>query len=544
MTLALYRNGSIYSTADPLASAMLVEDGTVAWVGGEHAANALYDDRMQLVDLQGALITPGFVDSHVHLTETGLALASLDLSRVDSRAELLAAVAAVPGEDLLLGFGWDETKWHGPDAEAGQWPTAAELDRAGRGREVYLARIDVHSAVISSALAERSGARQLTGWNGYGAVAGAAHQAVSALARRIPEARRAQYQRRALDSAAAAGIVAVAEMAIPDAETLTDLSLLMNRDDDEQAAPQVLPYWGQAVSSAAEGRELLATLAEAGVVPLGLGGDLNIDGSLGSRTALLREPYADQPGHTGSRYLTAEEVGDHLAACSELGVQGGFHVIGEAGMDTAVAGIRRAADTAGLAAIRRSGHRLEHAEMVDDAALAALVEHVIAVSVQPAFDAAWGGAGGLYEQRLGTERAGRMNRFASMLAAGVPMALGSDAPVTPLQPWAGVRACLEHHEPTQRISARAAFLGYSRAGWRIAGETNPLLGQLVPGAPASFAVWEVDELMVQVADERVQAWSTDPRARTPLLPALDTENEPRCLATVHHGVELFRSEGF
>ena len=65
------------------------------------------------------------------------------------------------------------------------------------------------------------------------------------------------------------------------------------------------------------------------------------------------------------------------------------------------------------------------------------------------------------------------------------------------------------------------------------------MGQLVPGAPASFAVWEVEELMVQVADSRVQSWSTDPRARTPLLPALDTGKDPVCLQTVREGRELF-----
>jgi hypothetical protein len=69
-----------------------------------------------------------------------------------------------------------------------------------------------------------------------------------------------------------------------------------------------------------------------------------------------------------------------------------------------------------------------------------------------------------------------------------------------------------------------------------------MAGQLGPGAPATFAVWEVDELMVQVADNRVQSWSTDPRARTPLLPALDTGTDPRCLQTVRNGQELFSAE--
>ena len=70
------------------------------------------------------------------------------------------------------------------------------------------------------------------------------------------------------------------------------------------------------------------------------------------------------------------------------------------------------------------------------------------------------------------------------------------------------------------------------------------MGQLAPGTPASFAVWQVDELMVQTPDNRVQSWSTDPRAGTPLLPALDTENAPACLETVHDGRRLYVAEGF
>ena len=73
---------------------------------------------------------------------------------------------------------------------------------------------------------------------------------------------------------------------------------------------------------------------------LGLAGDLNIDGSLGSRTALLRQPYADAPGSSGTAYLSVEQVADHLAATSELGIQGGFHIIGDGGMDIAVEGLQ------------------------------------------------------------------------------------------------------------------------------------------------------------------------------------------------------------
>jgi predicted amidohydrolase YtcJ len=190
--------------------------------------------------------------------------------------------------------------------------------------------------------------------------------------------------------------------------------------------------------------------------------------------------------------------------------------------------------------IRAAGHRFEHVELADARAVQQLARYAVTVSAQPRFDAAWGNDGGMYQQRLG-DRSRSMNPFATFYSAGVPICFGSDSPVTPLRPWSSVRACLEHHNHNEQISARAAFLGHTRAGWRAAKYQNPMAGQLVPGAPASFAVWDVEELMVQVSDGRVQSWSTDPRARTPLLPALDTGTDPVCLQTVRDGQELFSS---
>src|SRR5215217_2558365 len=85
----LYRNGSVYTAADPFATAMLVDGDTVAWVGSEQAASSIADSSMEIIDLHGALVAPGFVDSHVHLTETGIALGSLELGGVRSARQLL-----------------------------------------------------------------------------------------------------------------------------------------------------------------------------------------------------------------------------------------------------------------------------------------------------------------------------------------------------------------------------------------------------------------------------------------------------------------------
>jgi predicted amidohydrolase YtcJ len=540
--VALYRNGSVYTAADPFATAMLVDGDTIAWVGSEQAASSIADASMDVIDLHGALVAPGFVDSHVHLTETGIALGSLQLGGVRSAAQLLDAVAGSAAgsaaDATVLGHGWDESEWTDQTL-----PSREELERAAGGRQVYLSRVGAHSALVSSSLADAAELAALDGFSAGSQVKRTAHTAARLAARQLPADTLRGYQRRALAEAAANGYVALAEMAAPHIGSIVDLQTAASWNGGARiggeapgdAVPEVIPYWGQLSRSVDDARSILEGLA----VPVrGLAGDLNIDGSIGSRTAALREDYSDAPGERGSLYLSVDEAAAHVAACSVLGIQAGFHIIGDAGLEAALDALDLAAAEVGEQRIRAAGHRFEHVEMADAAAISRLAGHSVTVSVQPGFDTAWGGDGRLYQQRLG-DRHRSMNAFGSFYAAGVPICFGSDSPVTPLRPWASVRACLQHNNPDERISARAAFLGHTRAGWRAAKHLNPMAGQLVPGAPASFAVWDVEELMVQVADGRVQSWSTDPRARTPLLPALDTGSDPVCLQTVRDGQELF-----
>jgi predicted amidohydrolase YtcJ len=158
--------------------------------------------------------------------------------------------------------------------------------------------------------------------------------------------------------------------------------------------------------------------------------------------------------------------------------------------------------------------------------------------MQPVFDALWGGAEGAYADRLGPDRALALNRFGDLAAAGVPLAFGSDAPITELGPWAAVRAAAYPHDPTAAISPRSAFAAHTRAGWRAAGRDGE--GLLRPGAPATFAVWSAGELAVDAPDERISRWSTDPRAGVPGLPDVAPGRElPSCLATVLRGEPIF-----
>ncbi|WP_422769476.1 amidohydrolase [Plantactinospora sp. WMMC1484] len=525
----LYRGGRLFCPADPRATALLVRDGRIDWLGGDGDAPSA--DRV--VELDGALVTPAFVDAHVHATDTGLALSGLDLSGARSAADVLAAVAGfaagLPADAVVLGHGWDESAW--PDRRV---PAAAELDRAAGGRRVYLSQASIHSALCSVALL--AAVPEVVGAPGYDAsgwLRRDAHHLVRELAMgSVMPAQRRAAQRVALDRAASLGIAAVHECGGPEISSEEDFTALLALSG--AGAPEVYGYWGE-LMGARRARELGA---------VGAGGDLFADGALGARTAHLSVPYADgEPGGCGHGYLTAEQVRDHLLDCAAHDVQGGFHAIGDAAIGTVLAGFAGAAEVLGVERLRAAGHRVEHAEIMEKRLIAGFVEYGIVASMQPAFDRLWGGERQMYASRLGVGRSLESNPMGAMHGVGVTLAFGSDSPVTPLDPWGSVRAAVAHFNPAQRLSVRAAFAAHTRGGWRAvpagAGGRDPRLaeGALVPGAAATFAVWSTPAgvgdggLPVLVSEVPELRGSDDP---TPL---------PVCRRTVLRGSVIYDVDG-
>ena len=218
----------------------------------------------------------------------------------------------------------------------------------------------------------------------------------------------------------------------------------------------------------------------------------------------------------------------------------GFHVIGDAAVSAVVDAFETVVDDLGGVAVARCGHRLEHLEMVTAEQAGKLGAWGVVASVQPNFDALWGGGNGMYARRLGVDRAGELNPLALLASQGVPLALGSDSPVTGIDPWLSVRAAVNHHTAGSAVSARAAFAAATRGGWRAAGIRDGSIGTLVPGAPASYAVWDAGALDVSAPRDAVQRWSTDPRSRVPGLPRLGAADAlPRCRQTVHRGAVIY-----
>lgn len=535
MSTQLLVGGRIYSPSAPDATAMAVTDGMVVWLGEDRPGRALHPDA-EIIALDGAFVAPAFVDTHVHVTALGLTLTGLDLTDAVSREDCLLRLeryAAEHDDAVIWGHGWDESRWPDPAP-----PTTSQLDAAAPDRRVYLTRVDAHSALCSTPLraatAGMSGAGPLadaTGFSTAGPLAADAHHRVRAAARALltPD-QRARARTAALDELAARGIVAVHECAGPDVSGADDFRELMTLEH----GVEVRGYWGQATETAEQARELLhRTGAHA------LGGDLFVDGSLGSRTAWLNEPYTDSDGR-GVGYLDVDRIATHIHACTEAGIQAGFHVIGDGAVTAAVAAFRRVADELGGPAVAACGHRLEHLQMITREQAAALGSWGVIASVQPAFDALWGGPDGLYAARLGADRARGLNPFAALASTGMSLAFGSDAPVTRARPWEMLRAAVHHRTPGSGISPRAAFSAATRGAWRAGGVRDGLAGTLTPGAPASYAVWDAGELVVSAPRDAVQRWSTDPRSRVPALPRLDPGTpDPVCLRSVHRGTVVY-----
>ncbi|MCV7124870.1 amidohydrolase [Mycobacterium lacus] len=508
---------------------MAVRGDVVAWLGSDDVGRSQFPDA-DVQDLDGAFVAPAFVDSHIHLSATGLTLSGLDLRPATSRAHMVRMVAdyaaAHPGRPVW-GHGWDESAW--PENAA---PSTADLDAVLGDRPAYLARVDVHSALASTGLRRLvPGLRAAAGFTPQRPLAGDAHHLVRAAARDLlTDTQLAAAREAALDALAAAGIVAVHECAGPDIGGLDDWRQLCGLEH----GVEVIGYWGEAVTTPARARALVD---ETGA--RGLAGDLFVDGALGSRTAWLHEPYADAPDRVGACYLDPDAIVAHVRACTEAEVTAGFHVIGDAAVSAVVAAFERVVDDLGVVAVARCGHRLEHVEMVTADQAAKLGAWGVIASVQPNFDALWGGGNGMYARRLGAQRASELNPLALLASQGVPLALGSDAPVTGFEPWASVRAAVNHHTPGSAVSARAAFAAATRGGWRAAGVRDGKTGTLVPGALASYAVWDAGALDVSAPRDGIQRWSTDPRSRVPALPRLGpTDALPRCRQTVHRGAVI------
>jgi predicted amidohydrolase YtcJ len=463
------------------------QDGRIRGVGGARVVDREAPGDLPRFDLRDALVTPGFVDGHTHFAMWALARRRVRLAGAATRAEAVARVAAgAPSQGWVVGHGWDANGW----AEA---PDRHALDQV-HASPVYLDSVDVHAAwVNSAALAVARITRETADPPGGRIVRDATgeptglllERAVELVSRLVPPPSAEildDAMRDAQSEAHRLGVTGIHD--VEDARAWASFRRL-----EESGELQLRVLFHPPVASLPD---LVRRGARSGAGSpwLGMGGvKLFLDGSLGSRTAWMLEPY-EGTRDRGMPVAGEGEARDAMRLAASHGIAVTVHAIGDAA-------VRRALDL--LEELPRAAlpHRIEHLQCVHRADLARAARAGVVASMQPAHlltdiplvDRHWGGRGrGAYALH-------------SLLQRGTVVVFGSDVPVTSIDPREGVYAALERKgfdgtpgrgwRPEEKIGFEDVVRGYTAAAAHASG-TAGRLGRLAPGAEADLVAWSVD----------------------------------------------------
>lgn len=435
-------------------------------------------DKASVWDAKGCTVLPGFIDAHMHPISIGLKRLRLDLSQTRSLNELLQVVCDFvsrfprPSLRFLIGYDWDESLF----TDEQRYPTRWDLDKVAPHVPVALRRIDGHLWVINTKALQILNLPQdhpfvfKTNGEPNGLLADDAIRFLEPFVKPTLDEKR-EALRIASQIALEHGVTTMADL-------YADLEVYESAVKDSDLTVRFVCCFPTATA-----QQLKTPLSwridkercEAKFVKLFL------DGSIGARTAAMREPYADMPNEPG-RLLLRDRVAEGLMLeFNEMGWKLAVHAIGDLAIDQAIEAFRF---------VRMEGkkflrHRLEHIEVLRPEHIGWLRKLNLVASMQPNFVIRWQQKNGLYEMRLGWERARKMNPFGSILRAGVPLAFGSDG--MPFGPLYGIVGALTHPEPSERISLHQALIAYTQGAAFACGVENQV-GTIASGKLADLTV--------------------------------------------------------
>jgi hypothetical protein len=458
--------------------------------------------KTRVADLKGRFVCPGFNDAHIHFASGGGALLRLNLAGL-SLAEVQARVAeavkkAAPGE-WVYGRGWDHTRWPGE-----QYPTRHHLDPHSGAVPVVLTRIDGHVLWTNSRAIVLSGITKETKDPPGGTIL------------KIEDLPSGIFQEAAMGlikggKPAAVGKAGSAlEAALEEARRFGITSIQTGGESiepylklhDEGKLTVRVYVWGVLGGDVARYAEWKRKLAAHPQVRQGcLKGFA--DGTMGSGTAAFFAPYADEPGKTGLLQWTPEALNRAVAAADRAGLQVAIHAIGDRGIAVTLDALEHARKENGA---RDGRHRLEHLQVIRREDIARMKALGAVASVEPCHvtnDQRWA------EKRVGRRRCEDGYLWKSFLDAGVPLALGTDWPVEPADPFANLYAALTRQQldgtpeggwfPAERLTIEQALDAYT-LGSAYAEFAEKEKGGLEPGKFADFIVVDTDLLKASPRD--------------------------------------------
>lgn len=477
------------------ADAVLVRNGRIEEVGRRDALAASTDAAV--VDLGDVTLTPGLTDAHVHLVEWALSLGRAQVAGAASPDVVADRVAeAAPDAGWVLGHGWNRHLW---DTD----PHRSHLDRRLPDRPVVLTSADMHAVWANSVALERAGIGPDTpdpeggrlSRDGDGVPTGVLYDnAMPLLLDVIPAPGTAEVEQATVAGQTELHRHGITGVQSVEPDTLGTLERLRSRDLLRLRVLQHLP---------------LAKLDEAIHLGLrsGFGGDwiriggikMFLDGSLGSLTARMLEPY-EGSGDRGVQTLETSDFQDAVRRAARAGLASTVHAIGD---EVVALALETLADPE--TRVAALPHRIEHVQLLPPGRAADAGRGGIVCSVQPShLIADWAPA----DRHWGPERAPRAYAFRSLLDGGAVLAFGSDLPAGPMDPRLTFLAATARQGPDgvpeggwypdERLTPGEALRAYTVGPAHAAGRLDH--GRLVPGAVADMVAWTLDPLTLRGTD--------------------------------------------
>jgi predicted amidohydrolase YtcJ len=490
------------------AQSIAVRGDRIEAVGENADILKLKGPETQVIDLGGKFIMPGFNDAHAHLSNGGLDRLNVNLLGVKSldefRERIRAKVdAAAPG-DWILGGGWDENLWPVKTV-----PTRWDIDEVSGDHPVFLQRVDEHIAVANTralqlasiTIASRDPKGGKIDRDSNSQPNGVLREtARSPVFNAIPEPthdKRRQALEAALADAAQWGLTSVQD----NSQSWEDFKIFEEIEKDGKLTARIsewLPFKDplDQLDAKRKGHPQSDPMLHTGMLK-GF-----MDGSLGSHTAALIEPYADDPKNVGLAQYDESKLKEMTKERVLAGYQVGFHAIGDKGAQMALDAFAEAEKAAKDKKVKAANGgedyrlRIEHAQVVTPLQIVKFRDLKVVASMQPSHlltDMRWA------EARLGEKRAAHSYAWAEFLKRGVTLAFGTDYPVEPLTPFRGLYAATtrksengkDEYFPEQKISMDQAIAAYT-TGSAFAEFDEKQKGLIVPGMFADFVVLDRD----------------------------------------------------
>lgn len=505
----IFTNGRFYTfdPSTPTAESVVVQDGKIVDLGSQQDMLQQWGGPDTIIkDLQGKMVTPGLIDSHLHLSSIAMLFQNMDLSGLTSKQQLMQMIKQkaeqTPPNEWVLGRGWDDNRF-----TDGGLPTIEELDEVSPHCPLFLPRVCGHVTLVNSKALEIAGYTPETEIPSGGTVVLDAHTnkptgllletAADIVEKHIPQPTYEQFKdllRQAIHYAMKCGLTSVHTEDLRTFGGLDQTWKLYDELLNEEKLGlrcNLLIYYPHVKRLVERGM-----CAGYGNETLQIGAvKIFADGSFGGRTAYLSEPYTDDPGNVGSVIHEPDRLYELVKEARDAKMPIAVHTIGDEALTLVL-------DTLDQFEPVRYRDRMIHTSLLRPDLLERLKKPSIVADIQPRFvvgDFPW------ITERISEKRASYTYMWKSMLDAGIMCAGGSDAPIEPLEPLLGIHATVtrrapqdthEGYYPEQNLSVEDAIRLFTYGG-ALATNEEAVKGTISRGKYADMTVYSKNLLEIE-----------------------------------------------